>query len=120
MIAVRRARHEPRRIGGEDGRERRCHDISELVVLDAVPHVEEEGAARLQDAPRFRERFRLVREEHDAELADDRVERRVRKRQLHRVRLAPFNRARRSDRRRVIEHRLVEIGGDNRRGRGER
>jgi len=62
---------------------------------------------------------RPVGEEHHAELAHDRIEGRVLEGQLHRVGLAPFDRARRADLGGLVEHRLVEIGGDEARARRE-
>jgi hypothetical protein len=89
---VRRARHEARRVGGEHRRQRVGHDVGELVVLDAIPGVEEERAAGAQHAARFGKRMALVGEEHDAELADDEVELAIAEGQLHRVGLLPLHR----------------------------
>ena len=58
--------------------------------------------------------FGLVGKEHDSELADHRVEPAVGERQLHRIRLAPFHWPARADLGRKIQHRAIEIGGDNR------
>src|SRR3954469_21061666 len=41
--------------------------LRDLVLLDPVPHVEEEAAARLEHAPGFPVAGPLVREEHGAE-----------------------------------------------------
>jgi hypothetical protein len=62
----------------------------------------------------LRERIRLVGEEHDPELADDGIEHSVREGQLHGVRLTPFHRSRGPERRCPIEHRLIQIGRDDR------
>jgi hypothetical protein len=53
VIAVRRARHETRRIRGKDGREGACHHVGEFVVLDSIPDVEQQVSARLQHAARL-------------------------------------------------------------------
>jgi hypothetical protein len=101
--------------GREERGERVRHPRRRSVLLNPVPGVEHERAARPQDAKRLGERLRLVGEEHDAELADDNIERRVIERQCHRVGLAPLDRSSRADRDRHVEHGLVEIGGDERR-----
>ena len=46
VIAVRRARHEARRIVWKHLGQRLRHDVGKLVVLDPVPDVEKETAAR--------------------------------------------------------------------------
>ena len=61
VVAVGRAGQEARRIGGEDGRQRRRHGVREFVVLDPIPHVEDEDAARPQHATGLRERRRPCR-----------------------------------------------------------
>ena len=72
---------------------------------------------------RLRKRPGLVGEEHDPELAHHRVERAVREGQLHGVRLAPFHGPPGPERGRLVEHRLIQIGGDDRgalrQGRGQ-
>jgi hypothetical protein len=63
----------------------RVGDAGEGVELVAVPDAEQVMPARPQHAPHFGRRPRAVRVEHDAELADDGVEGRVRVRQVERV-----------------------------------
>jgi hypothetical protein len=113
VIAVRRARQEARRVGGEHRCQRPRHHIGELVVLDAVPGIEDEHTAGAQHAPRLRTSACLVGEEHDAELADDDVERCLVERQLQRVGRLPLHGMRRAGCGRAVEHRLVQIGGDD-------
>jgi hypothetical protein len=113
VIAVRRSRHEARRVGRKDRGERVRHDVGELVVLDPVPRVEEERTARAKDAARFGVGVALVGEEHDAELADDGVELAVGEGQLHRVGLLPLHRPRGADLPRGRDHAGVEVGGDD-------
>ena len=60
------------------------------------------------------ERLRAIGKEHRAELAHHRVEGRVAERQLHRVGLAPGDGTRDRMLRRLIEHRLVQVRGDDR------
>ena len=89
------------------------HDVGEFVLLDAVPYAEQECPSRAQHTPHFGECGRLVRKKHGAELADDEVEHFIAERQLHRVRLAPFDSARRADSGSLCEHRLVQVSGDD-------
>ena len=116
VIAVRSARHEARRIVAE----RASASAAVTVSANSLSSIRSQTLKRktppgAQHAPRLGERLRLVGKEHDAELADDGVERVVRERQPHRVGLAPLDRPRGADRRGMVEHRLVQVGGDDRR-----
>ena len=59
-MAVRGASEEARRVGGEQGCERRGHRVRELVLLDPVPYAEHEEAAGAEHATRLRKRLCLV------------------------------------------------------------
>ena len=110
-----RAGQESRGIRGEERLQRLRYHAGEFVLLDAVPHIEQEHAAGPEDAAGFRKRLRLVRKEHGPELADDGVERAIREGQLHSVCLAPLHRTACADRRCHVQHRLIEVGRDDRR-----
>jgi len=113
VIAMRRPCHEKRWIVGKHFAERRGRVIREHIVRDAVPHVEQVSAARLQHAPGFRVALAAIRKEHRAELAADDVEFAVVERQHQRIGLAPGHAG-------IVtltllrdrEHGLVEIGCD--------
>src|SRR5258708_7839868 len=107
------AREEAGRVLGKERYERGRHGIGEFVLLDAVPGVEEEQSARAQHATCLREGLRLVGEEHHAELAHDGVELSILERQLHGVRLAPLHRAPYPDGAGLLEHRRIEVRGDD-------
>ena len=87
-------------------------------MLYGVPDVKEKSAFGLQYAVRLTRGLFLVRKEHDSELANDGVERLIRKRQLSSVCLSPFNNF-------IVgefvpgksEHRFIEISGHNSRPR---
>ena len=55
--------------------------ISELILFDGIPHVEDEGLAGTQYTPRRRDGHSLVRTEHDAELANNNVKGSIGKRE---------------------------------------
>ena len=81
--------------------------------LDAIPGIEQKRASRAQDAASVGIRDCLVRKEHHTELTHDHVEARIGEGQFHRVGLTPFDRARNADPRRLVKHRLIEVGRDN-------
>ena len=87
------------------------------ISIDAVPDVEQETSARLQHPPRLPVSLDLVGKEHHAELAGHDVEARIAERQRQRVGLLPFGAATGLSPRGLVEHRLVEIGGDETHGR---
>ncbi len=112
-VAMWCARKKTRRIAWIQRRNRLLHGRGELVVLDPVPDVEQEHAAGPQHAARFRVGTHSIGEKHHAELTHDSIEARIGKRQLHRIGLAPLHRARGSAGSGAIEHRLIQIGGNN-------
>jgi hypothetical protein len=61
VIAVRRSRQKARRIVAEHIRDRSGDEIGEFIVFDTVPDIEDEVAARFEDAPRFAVGLRFVR-----------------------------------------------------------
>jgi hypothetical protein len=67
----------------------------------------------------FRKRLGHVEKEHDAELANDGVEHRIRKRQSLGVRVTPRDSRRGQQPRRLIDHRLIEIGRVDRHSLGQ-
>ena len=102
-----------RRIVGEEVDQHLLGDLGERVALDRVPDGEQIMAAAREDAVRFGMRAHPVGEEHRAELADDEVEARVLEGKLLRVGLPKAHRVRLDLLRRDVEHRLVEVGGDD-------
>ena len=114
MVAMRYAGQEARRVGGEALRQRLGHGVGKFVLVDRIPHVEEQRASGAEHAPGLCERLALVGEEHDPELAHDQIERLVGEGQLHRIGLTPCDRTGGADRGRMVEHRLIEVGGDDR------
>src|SRR5947207_8123663 len=103
---MRSAGEEARRVTWEK-RLQRCRDsISEFVLFDPIPDVEDKRATRFENPACFRIRLRFIWKEHDAELAYHRVERRMLKGKSHGIRLAPFDRALRANAGSMVEHRL--------------
>jgi hypothetical protein len=84
----------------------------ELVLLRAVPYAEHESAARPQHSTASAKTLRTSGKNITPSWQDLCVGRRVAERQAHRIRLAPLEGARRSHRRGEVEHRLVQVGGD--------
>jgi hypothetical protein len=74
-----------------------------------IPHVEDEGATRVQYATGLAKRSCLPGKEHGPELADDHIKLAIRERQLHRIRLTPLHRSGCSNRMVVIEHGLIQV-----------
>src|SRR5439155_7789427 len=58
------------RVVREESRDRLMRPLREHVLLERVPGAEQERPTRRQDPPRLPERRRLVRDEHQTELAD--------------------------------------------------
>ena len=106
-IAVRNPSQKLRRIFRKECSQRPGYGIGKLILFYPVSHVEEEMATRTKNAPGFREGLNFVWKEHNAELADDHVKSRIRKRQLHSVGLPPFDRTSRLYGCGLIEHGLV-------------
>src|SRR3954468_7230864 len=104
-MTMRRARQEARRILRKECCERFCDNIGKFVFRNAIPHVENEAAARLEDTARLLEALNLVRKEHHAELAGDRIKLLVLKRQRQSIGLLPDDwAAGRLLRRRTFKH----------------
>src|SRR5262249_62328115 len=81
--------------------------------FNAVPNVEKESAVRLQDAPRFAVPSNFVGKKHRAELTGYNIECPVFERQRQCIGLLPFDVCVSGlPCLRMIEHRLVQIGGD--------
>src|SRR2546430_15537912 len=76
-VAVRRAGQEERRVVDEHPTDRRCDHRSELIVLDRVPHVEQEHATGAQHPSHLSERGRSIGKEHHPELTHHRIEARI-------------------------------------------
>src|SRR5581483_6166021 len=85
VVTVRRARHETRRIVGENPREGIGHVIGKYILLDAIPYVEQKMSSGLQNALCFTIGRRPVGKEHRAELATNEIEGRVFERQRQSV-----------------------------------
>src|SRR5258707_10672508 len=91
MVAMRRARHEARRIVWKYCRQRLRHHVGEFVLLDGPPNVEEEASARPQGPARLPVSLDLVGKEHHAELASHDIEATIAERQRERVGLFPLD-----------------------------
>src|SRR5688572_29401699 len=111
VVPVRDPSKEGWGIGWELRRDRDRDGIGEIVLLDPVPHVEQKKTTSAEDATCLSKRARFFREEHRAELADDRIELTVPEGQLHRIGLAPRHWAFRAPCDRSIHHALVQVGG---------
>ncbi len=102
-------------------RERIRHDrVREDILLDAVPYVEQKYSPGFRTTLCLAVGNRAVGKEHRAKLATHEIERRIFKRQRHRIRLTPCDAAVGDlSRCGVIEHRLVEVGDDIARAGGQ-
>src|SRR5207247_266969 len=74
----------------EERGDRLVSDLCNHVVPQSVPDVEEVTSAALEHPKGFAEPSKLIREEHQPELAKDRIERTLLERQMRRIRLPPF------------------------------
>src|SRR5262249_16873580 len=111
VIAMRDAGHEARRVLRKQRRQRLRYDVGKLVFGDFVPHVEKEMAAPLEDAARLPITLNLIGKEHRAELAGYDVKALILERQSERIGLSPRDPAIMRLLLRMIEHRLIEVGG---------
>src|SRR5690242_8140206 len=118
-MAVRRAGEEARRVLWIARAHRIDHDPRHWIVRQAAPDAQHEAAAGRQHPPRLAVARDLVGKEHDAELAHHDVEASVGERQLQRIRLPDLDPLQRRLGRGMIDHRLVEVGGDQRGRRGQ-
>src|SRR5262245_66067951 len=116
---MRDAGHESRRVLRKQRRQRLRYDVGKLVFGDFVPHVEKEMAAPLEDAARLPITLNLIGKEHRAELAGYDVKALILERQSERIGLSPRDPAIMRLLLRMIEHRLIEIGGHDLRLRGK-
>src|SRR5438477_11251597 len=73
IITKRNARMIARRVVRKERFQRRRRNVSEFVLLDSIPNIENKNAARAKHSPYLRERLRLVGEKHDPELTQHRV-----------------------------------------------
>gem|GEM_PF-4890308 len=80
VVTMRSPGHEARRIIGKQRGENGGYGIGEFIFLDAIPYIEEENPAGLENAASFGKGFGFVGEEHYSELAYHRVKRAIRKR----------------------------------------
>ena len=120
VVEAERHLVELRRVGREERRDRVVPDPGDGVALDPVPHAHEVRPARGEHPVRLAHARRLVREEHEPELAHHDVEGAVREGEARAVRLAPLERGVGGDLApRVGDHRVVEVGGDERPLAGE-
>ncbi len=98
----------------KDRCQRLRHDIGKLVFRNPVPDTEKEMTTRLEDPARLLVTLNLVGKEHHAELADHGIEASILERQRHGIGLSPRDPTiMRLPRLRMIEHRRIEIGGDD-------
>src|ERR1700730_3887464 len=111
VIAVRRACLKAWRIARKDFREGVGHIVSEHVLLNAVPHVEQETSSGFEHPLCLTVARLAVGKEHDAKLATNQIEGSILERQRQCVCLAPTD-ATVCDLSRggVVKHRLVEVG----------
>ncbi len=108
------------RISGEERGDGLVGDPADGVSLHGVPHAEEVRPLGPEDPVRLPHAGRLVREEHEPELAHHRVEGAVGKGQACPVRLAPLEcRAPGEPGLCAGDHRLVEVRGDQGAAAGE-
>jgi len=114
VIAMRRALDEAGRVGRKDLGQRIEQHPGEFVAGDRIPDIEKIMAAGPKDPSDLAVAFRLVGEEHHAELAGRDIETPVGERQIHRVGLLPSDvdvSGRMGSGK--IEHGLVEVCRDN-------
>ena len=81
LLPITQGEWGPQRVGGRSAREpfEQCHLVRiGLRPLEGLPHRHRHAAARRQDPRHLPKRPGAIPEEHQAELADDRVERGVR------------------------------------------
>jgi len=84
------------------------------VFLYPVPYVEQQGAAVQEHPPRLLEHAPSIRDEHDAETADDRAERAVAEGQRERIRLPPFDAFAVAELApRIVQHGGAQVGRDD-------
>ena len=107
------------RVAREQASHGLAHNPAEFIVLDPVPDIEDETAARLQHPPRFAIAGQPVSKEHDAELAKDRIERRVVEWQRQCVGVSPADPGKTWLRCCKIEHCLIYVARDYRHRFGE-
>ena len=113
VIAVGRACQKAGRIIRKDFRERVRHIVREHVLLDAIPYVEQETSAGLENPFRLAVTRLPIGEEHGAKLATNEIESSIFERQRQRICFAPADAVVGGlSRSGIVEHRLVEVGDD--------